>query len=58
MLFGVDESLVIDPAQSACDEQTRHAAELLERSLLYVGATRARDRLAATWAGEQSPYLG
>lgn len=28
-----------------------------ERSLLYVGATRARDMLAISWNKEASPYL-
>ena len=41
----------MDVARSAYDEQTREAAELQERSLLYVGATRARDQLAVAWAG-------
>lgn len=58
VLFGVDDTSMIDPTRGAYDEQTRNAAELQERSLLYVGATRARDRLAVTWAGERSRYLG
>lgn len=57
VLFGVDGSSSIDPARRAYDEQTREAAELQERSLLYVGATRARDRLAVAWAGEASGLL-
>jgi superfamily I DNA/RNA helicase len=51
VLFGVDDSSSIDVARGAYDEQTREAAELQERSLLYVGATRARDQLAVAWAG-------
>ena len=31
--------------------------ELRERSLLYVAATRARDELLFTWAGQASDYL-
>ncbi|APX34018.1 DNA helicase UvrD [Brachybacterium sp. P6-10-X1] len=57
VLFGVDDSSSIDPARGAYDEQTREAAELQERSLLYVGATRARDRLAVAWVGEASGLL-
>ena len=57
VLFGVDDSSSIDVARSAYDEQTREAAELQERSLLYVGATRARDQLAVAWAGEASGLL-
>ncbi|MDN5601069.1 MAG: UvrD-helicase domain-containing protein, partial [Brachybacterium sp.] len=37
VLFGVDDSSSIDVARGAYDEQTREAAELQERSLLYVG---------------------
>ncbi|WP_246957484.1 UvrD-helicase domain-containing protein [Brachybacterium sp. Marseille-Q7125] len=57
VLFGVDDSSSVDVARSAYDEQTREAAELQERSLLYVGATRARDQLAVAWAGEASGLL-
>ena len=57
VLFGVDDSSSIDVARGAYDEQTREAAELQERSLLYVGATRARDQLAVAWAGEASELL-
>ena len=57
VLFGVDDSSSVDVTRGAYDEQTREAAELQERSLLYVGATRARDQLAVAWAGEASPLL-
>ena len=57
VLFGVDDSSSVDVARSAYDEQTREAAELQERSLLYVGATRARDQLAVAWAGEADALL-
>lgn len=40
------------------DESEKAAARLRERSLLYVAASRARDELVATWAGELSPLLG
>ncbi|PZP13133.1 MAG: DNA helicase UvrD [Brachybacterium faecium] len=58
VLFGVEDSSSVDVARSAYDEQTREAAELQERSLLYVGATRARDQLAVAWAGEKNRLLG
>lgn len=35
----------------------RADAELRERSLLYVAATRARDQLAISWSGQASPLL-
>ncbi|MBO3725848.1 AAA family ATPase [Actinomyces bowdenii] len=35
----------------------RADAELRERSLLYVAATRARDQLAISWNGQASPLL-
>ncbi|MBB5832515.1 UvrD-helicase domain-containing protein [Brachybacterium aquaticum] len=54
VLFGVDDSSSIDPSRGAYDDQTREAAELQERSLLYVGATRARDKLAVAWRGRES----
>lgn len=38
-------------------EADRDDALLRERSLLYVAATRARDQLAISWSGEQSPLL-
>jgi len=31
--------------------------DLRQRSLVYVGATRARDRLAVSWVGEPHPVL-
>lgn len=39
------------------DEKARADNALRERSLLYVGATRARDMLAISWSKEASPYL-
>lgn len=38
-------------------ESEQQDVELRERSLLYVAATRARDELVITWAGEASDYL-
>ncbi|MCT2176285.1 UvrD-helicase domain-containing protein [Brachybacterium muris] len=57
VLFGVDDSSSVDVARGAYDEQAREAAELQERSLLYVGATRARDQLAVAWAGKANALL-
>ncbi|MGP5079272.1 UvrD-helicase domain-containing protein [Brachybacterium alimentarium] len=58
LLFGVDEDSVrrLRPEQ-AYDEQATEIAELQERSLLYVGASRARDELVITWSRGASPYL-
>lgn len=58
LLFGVSEDAI--PrffAGSQYDEQAAQDSALRERSLLYVGATRARDRLAISWSKEASPYL-
>lgn len=58
VLFGIDAKSVRTLTQDAAyDEQAREAAELQERSLLYVGASRARDQLAVSWSGEASPLL-
>ncbi|MGQ4538420.1 UvrD-helicase domain-containing protein [Dermabacteraceae bacterium P7074] len=38
------------------DDEARREAELRERSLLYVAASRARDELAVVW-GKKSKYL-
>lgn len=58
LLFGIDEDSVrkLRPEQ-AYDEQATEVAELQERSLLYVGASRARDELVITWSKDASPYL-
>lgn len=59
ILFGIDEGSVRRLSPTAgYDEQAVESAELQERSLLYVGASRARDRLAVTWNKEPSPLLG
>ncbi|RUQ20876.1 UvrD-helicase domain-containing protein [Kocuria sp. HSID16901] len=39
------------------DDQSREDNYLRERSLLYVGATRARDMLAFSWNRKASPFL-
>ncbi|MGO2312894.1 MAG: UvrD-helicase domain-containing protein [Brachybacterium tyrofermentans] len=58
VLFGVDaKSVRILTEDVAYDEQAREAAELQERSLMYVGASRARDQLAVSWSGAPSGYL-
>ena len=58
LLFGVSAKSMFTPrADQAYDEQAREAIELQERSLLYVGASRARDQLAVAWDGEASPLL-
>jgi Cdc6-like AAA superfamily ATPase len=41
----------------ALDDLERAATEVLERQLLYVSLTRARDQVTVTWFGEPSPYL-
>ncbi|MCC6623563.1 MAG: AAA family ATPase [Deltaproteobacteria bacterium] len=46
-------------ALSSCeDPQDREDVLERERNLLYVAMTRARDRLAVTWTGAPSPFLG
>lgn len=57
VLFGVDASSALDTERGGYDKQTREALELQERSLPYVGATRARDRLAVAWARESARLL-
>ncbi len=37
--------------------EAKNDALLRERSLVYVAATRARDRLVVSWSGEQSSLL-
>lgn len=58
LLFGMDDGTI--PAHQrayAYDERAHEEALLRERSLLYVGATRARDQLAILWAKTPSPLL-
>lgn len=58
ILAGVDEAHV--PAKSVLNEapeEERGDAELRERSLLYVAASRARDQLVVTWSGRASALL-
>ncbi|WP_040828296.1 3'-5' exonuclease [Nocardia jiangxiensis] len=59
VLAGVDEAHV--PSQAAMrtvPEEEKAEAELCERSLLYVAASRARDELVVTWSGKPSTLLG
>ncbi|MBH0779338.1 3'-5' exonuclease [Nocardia bovistercoris] len=59
ILAGIDEGHV--PAKAALAEvpdEERGEAELRERSLLYVAASRARDELVVTWSGRRSQLLG
>jgi superfamily I DNA/RNA helicase len=42
---------------AAGDEQDREEALAMERQLLYVSLTRARDEVLVTWVGEPSPFL-
>lgn len=58
ILAGVDDAHV--PAKSVLNdapEEERGEAELRERSLLYVAASRARDQLVVTWSGRASTLL-
>ena len=59
ILFDVSEGTVPQPiALQGLTGTDLEDAILRERSLLYVAATRARDELVVTWAGERSPLLG
>ena len=59
VLAGISDGVVplrvrdIEEDPTALEEQ-----EAKEKSLLFVAATRARDRLVVTWAGTASAYLG
>lgn len=58
VLFGVDDGAVPSPqAERAYDEAAVQEAVLRERSLLYVGASRARDELVVTWSKQPSEYI-
>ncbi|WP_270259790.1 3'-5' exonuclease [Kocuria marina] len=58
LLFEVSESAIpkFFPG-SQYDEKAHQDSALRERSLLYVGATRARDVLAISWSKKASPFL-
>lgn len=59
ILAGIDEAHVpAKAALAAVPEEERGEAELRERSLLYVAASRARDQLVVTWSGRRSELLG
>ena len=58
LLFGLrDGAIPAVPKDQQYDEAARADAELRERSLLYVAATRARDMLAITYSGAPSPLV-
>lgn len=59
VLAGVDDAHV--PSQAAMrtvPDEEKAEAELRERSLVYVAASRARDELVVTWSGKPSTLLG
>lgn len=43
--------------QEACDAAEEREIRDMERQLLYVTLTRARDHATVTWVGEPSPYV-
>jgi hypothetical protein len=52
------ESLPNPSLLSDCPDQvSRETLELQFRSLLHVGATRARRQVVITYSGDRSPYL-
>ncbi|MGW5571471.1 3'-5' exonuclease [Nocardia thailandica] len=58
VLAGVDDEHVPSRYQlRGVPAEEREEAELRERSLLYVAASRARDQLVVTWNGQASPLL-
>ncbi|CAL8900492.1 3'-5' exonuclease [Kocuria varians] len=58
LLFEVsDASIPRFFAGNQYDDKAREDNALRERSLLYVGATRARDMLAVSWSKKASPFL-
>ncbi|MGV9414757.1 3'-5' exonuclease [Nocardia sp. NPDC003693] len=59
ILAGIDDAHVPSKAaMNAIPEEDKLEAELRERSLLYVAASRARDELVVTWSGKRSGLLG
>ena len=58
LIFGVSEDAIPRSLRGQdYDADAKEQGDLRERSLLYVGATRARDMLAISWNGKASPYL-
>lgn len=58
ILFGIDDQHVPYAVRGYTFDTDGHdEAMLRERSLLYVGATRARERLVVTWTKKPSAYL-
>ncbi|WP_405135707.1 3'-5' exonuclease [Nocardia sp. NBC_01388] len=59
ILAGIDDAHVPSKAaMHSVPEEEKPEAELRERSLLYVAASRARDELVVTWSGKRSGLLG
>lgn len=58
-IVGCDDTQVplASALSSETDSESRRAIEERERSLFYVGCTRARDRLLITWSGEPSRFI-
>ncbi len=57
VLFGVSADAGWGYGVASLPEAERADAELRERSLIYVAATRARDQLAVLWNGTRSGLL-
>ena len=57
LLFSVSEDSIPYLSRTISSETDRDDALLKERSLLYVAASRARDRLVVTWNSQASPFL-
>lgn len=58
LIFGASEDAIPRSLRGHdYDPDAAQQSALRERSLLYVGATRARDMLAISWNGKASPYL-
>ncbi len=58
LLFGLNrDSIPMGLGAYDYDAEEMNAAELRERSLLYVAASRARDELVVSWSGSASPLL-
>lgn len=59
ILAGIDEAHVPSRAGlNGIPDEERGEADLRERSLLYVAASRARDQVVVTWSGKASELLG
>ncbi|MGI5191120.1 3'-5' exonuclease [Promicromonospora sp. CA-289599] len=56
LLFGVSADVVPAGTDGVPEEELEERLQQ-ERSVLYVAATRARDKLAIVWDGQKSPLL-